>query len=93
MGQGVAPSGSQVLDTSDTSADESEASHPRRRVRSKRTYKMKKVRGADEVGWFIITGATNAAGNPSHFYCRVCLEDVSVLTNGPHELLRHFQGV
>ena len=38
-------SGPNVSDTSDTSADESEASHPRRRVRSKRTYQIKKVWG------------------------------------------------
>ena len=40
-----------------------------------------------------MTGATDAAGKPSHFYCRVCRKDVSVLTHGPHEILRHYQGV
>ena len=49
--------------------------------------------GADEVGRFFVTGATDAAGKPSHFYCRICRKDVSVLTHGPHEVLRHFQGV
>ena len=49
--------------------------------------------GANEVGRFIVTGATNAAGKPSQFYCRICRKDVSVLTHGPHEVLRHFQGV
>ena len=77
-----------MLLTSDTSADESEASHPRRRVRSKRTFKMKKVWGADEVGRFFVTGATDAAGKPSHFYCWICRKDVSVLTHGPLEVLR-----
>ena len=76
-----------------TSADDSEASHPRRRVRSKRTFKMKKVWGADEVDRFLVIGATDAAGKPSYFYCRICHKDVSVLTHGPHEVLRHFQGV
>ena len=66
LGQGVAPFGPYVADTNDTSADESEASHPRRRVRSKRTYKIKKVWGADEVRRLIVTGATDAAGKPSH---------------------------
>ena len=28
----------------------------------------------------------------SHFYCRVCWKNVSVLTHGHHEVLRHFQG-
>ena len=82
-----------AVETSDSSADESEASHSRRRVRSKRTFKMKNVWGANEVGQFFVTGATDAAGKPSHFYCRVCRKDVSVLTHGPHEILRHYQGV
>ena len=54
---------------------------------------MKKVWGADEVGRFFVTGATDAAGKPSHFYCRICRKDFSVLTHGPQEVLRHFQGV
>ena len=45
------------------------------------------------MGQFFVTGATDAAGKPSHFYCRVCRKDVSVLTHGPHEILRHYQGV
>ena len=54
---------------------------------------MKKVWGADEVGWFFVTGTTDAAGKPSHFYSHICRKDVSVLTHGPYEVLRHFQGV
>ena len=92
LGQSAARPGSHVADTSDSSANESEASHSRRRVRSKRTFKMKKVWGASEVGQFFVTGSTDAAGKPSHFYCRVCRKDVSVLTHGPHEILRHYQG-
>ena len=67
LGHSSAPFSPHATDTSDTSADESEASHPRRRVRSKRTFKLKKVWGADEVGRFFVTGATDAAGKPSHF--------------------------
>ena len=93
MGRSTARSGVHAVETSDSSADESEASHSRHRVRSKRTLKMKKVWGANEVGQFFVTGATDAAGKPSHFYCRVCRKDVSVLTHGPHEILRHYQGV
>ena len=84
---------SHVADTSDSSADESEASRFRRHVRLKRLFKMKKLWGANEVGQFFVTGATDAAGKPSHFYCRVFRKDVSVLTQGPHEILRHYQGV
>ena len=93
LGHGSAPLSPHAADTSDSSADELEASPPRRRVRSKCTFKMKKVWGADEVGRFFVTGATDATGKPSHIYCRICRKDVSVLTHGPHEVLRHFQGV
>ena len=93
MGKSTARPGVHAVETSDSSADESEAGHSRRRVRSKRTFKMKKVWRANEVGQFFVTGATDAAGKPSHFYCRVCRKDVSVLTHGPQEILRHYQGV
>ena len=93
MEQSAARPGPHVADTSDSSADESEASHSRRRVQSKCTFKRKKVWGANEVGQFFVTGATDAAGKPSYFYCRVCRKDVSVLTHGPHEILLHYQGV
>ena len=39
-----------------------------------------------------MTGASDAANMPSHFYCRLCRKNVSVLTHGHHEMLRHFQG-
>ena len=39
-----------------------------------------------------MTGASDAANMPSHFYCRVCRKNVSVLTHGHHEVLRQFQG-
>ena len=93
LGQSAARPGPHVADTSDLSADESEASHSRRRVRSKLRFKMKRRWGANEVGQFFVTGATDAAGKPSQFYCRVCRKDVSVLTHGFHEILRHYQGV
>ena len=93
LGQSTARPGVHAVETSDSSADKSEASHSRRRVCSKRTIRMKKVWGANEVGQFFVTGATDTASKPSHFYCRVCRKDVSVLTLGPHEILRHYQGV
>ena len=93
LGQGVAASGPHFADTSNTSANESKASHPRRFVRSKCTYKMKKVWGADEVGRLFVTGATDEARKPSHFYFHICRKDVSLLTRGWHEVLRHFRGV
>ena len=93
MGQSTARPGVHAVETSYSSADELQASHSRRRMRSKRTFKKKKVWGANEVGQFFVTGANDAAGKPSHFYCRVCRKDVSVLTHGAHEILRHYQRV
>ena len=49
--------------------------------------------GGKRSDLFFVTGATDGAGKPSHFYCQVCRKDVSVLTHGPHEILRHYQGV
>ena len=72
LGHGSAPLKPHATDTSDTSADESESSQLRRCVLSKRTFKMKKVWMEDEVGRFFVTGATDTAGKPSHFYCRIC---------------------
>ena len=42
--------------TSDTRGDESDTGEPSRQLRSKRTYKMKKVWGASDVGKFFVTG-------------------------------------
>ena len=39
-----------------------------------------------------MTAPSDAANRPSHFYFQVCRKNVSVLTHGHHELLRHFQG-
>ena len=78
--------------TTDTSGDESDAGEPRRRLRSRKSYKMKRAWGTSDVGQFFVTVPTDVATKPSHFYCRICREDVSVLTHGHHEILRHFQG-
>ena len=50
-----------------------------------------RVRG--NGAWEVLRdGAPDAANIPSHFYCRLCRKNVSVLTHGHHEVLRHFQG-
>ena len=82
----------QRVETSDTSGDETDASQGRRKVLSKKTYRMKKVYAATELGRFFVAGPSEAANMPSHFYCRLCRKNVSVLTHGHHEVLRHFQG-
>ena len=58
----------------------------------RKTFRMKKMYAAIELGRFFVTGPSDAANVPGHFYCRVCQKNVSVLTHGHHELLRHFQG-
>ena len=82
-------------DTNDNSGDESYMDEPCWRLSSKRTYKMKKTwggGGGSDVGQFFVTGPTDAATKPSHFYCRICRKDVSVLTHGHRNFLLHLQG-
>ena len=81
----------QRIETSDTSGDETDASKGRRKILSKKTFRMKKVYAATEPGRFFVTGPSDAANMPSHFYCWVCRKKVSVLTCGHYEVLRHFQ--
>ena len=82
----------QRVETSETSGDETDASQGRRKVLSKKTFRMKKVYAATELSRFFVTGPLNAANMPSHFYCRLCRKNVSVLTHGHHEMLQHYQG-
>ena len=53
---------------------------------------MKKAWETSDVGHFFVPGPTDVASKLSHFHCRICRKDVSVLTHGHHEILRHFQG-
>ena len=76
-----------LSDTTETSGDQSAVGEPRRLLRSKKSYKMERAWGTSDVWRF-----TYVATKPSHFYCRICSKDVSVLTHGHHEILRHFQG-
>ena len=92
MEQGLPGAVPHASQTSNTSGNKMYVSEPWRRVRTKKTFKMKKVWGASELGRFFVTGPTDASGKPSHFYCRLCRKDVSVLTHGMHEILRHYQG-
>ena len=92
MGQRPSRALPRLGDTTYTSGDESDAGEPRRRLQSRKTCKMKRAWGTSDVGRFFVTGPTEVAPKPSHFYCRICRKDVSVLTHGHHEILRHFQG-
>ena len=59
-----------VLDTTDTSEEDTDIEQPRRRVRSRRTFKMKKGYAVGELAQFFVTGPTDAANKLSEFYCR-----------------------
>ena len=81
-----------VADTTDTSGEDTDVEQPRRRLRSRRTIKMKKGYAVGELAQFFVTGPTDAANKLSDFYCRVYRKDVSVLTHGGYAIFRHFPG-
>ena len=82
----------QRIEKTDSSEDDTDASKGRRKILSKETFRMKIVYAASELGRFFVTEPSDSAKTPSHFYCQVCRKNVSVLTHGHHEVLRHFQG-
>ena len=79
--------------TTDTNGEETDTSQPRRRVLSKRTFKMKKSYATSELARFFVTGPTDASTKLSELYCRLYRKDVLVLTHGSPEVLRLFQGI
>ena len=81
-----------VPDKTDTSGEDTDIEQPRRRVRSRRNFKMKKEYAGGELAQFFVTGPSDAANKLSEIYCRMCRKDVSVLTHGGYEIIRHFQG-
>ena len=93
LNQGLSAARPPIVETTDTSGEDTDTSQPRRRVRSKRTFKMKKSYATDELAWFFVTGPTDASTKLKEVYCRMCRKDVSVLTQGSSEVLRHFQGI
>ena len=93
LNQRPSTSRSSIVETTDTSGEDKDTGQPRRRVRSKRTFKMKKGYATIELARFSVNGPTDASTKLSEFYCRVCRKDVSVLTHGSSEVLRQFQGI
>ena len=75
-----------------TSGNESDMGESPRRLRSKKDIQNEKSLGASDVGQFFVTGPTDVATKPGHFFCRICRKDVPVPTHGHHKNLRHFQG-
>ena len=93
LNQGPSAARPPIVETTDTSGEETDTSQPRRRLRSKRTFKMKKSYATSELARFFVTGPTDASTKLSEFYCWLCRKDVSVLTHGSSVVLRHFQGI
>ena len=92
QGPSVSHQQQQVPDTTDTSEEDNDVEQPQRWVRSRRTFKMKNGCGVGKLAQFSVTAPTNAANELSEFHCRECRKDVSVLTRGGYEIIRHFQG-
>ena len=92
QGPSISQQQHRVPDTTDTRGEDTDVEQPRRRVRSRRTFKMKKGYAVGELAQFFVTGPTDAANKLSEFFCRVCRNDVLVLTHGGYEIVRHFQG-
>ena len=93
LNQGPSAARPSLVETTDTSGEDTDTSQPGRRVRSERTFKMKKSYTTSELAQFLVTGFTDASTELSEFYCRLCRKDVSVLTHGSSEALRHFQRI
>ena len=93
LNQGPSAARPPIVETTDTCGEDTDTSQPRRRVRSKRTFRMKRSYTTSELARFFATGPTDASTKLSEFYCRLCRKDVSVLTQASSEVLRHFQGI
>ena len=93
LNQGLSTACLPIVETTDTSGEDTDTSQPRLKIRSKRTFKMKKSYTTGEWARFFVTGPTDASTKLSKLYCRLCRKDVSVLTHGSSEVLRHFQGI
>ena len=93
QGPSVSRQQQRATDTTDTSGEETDTSQHRRKVRSKRTFKKKKSYATSELARFFVKGPTDAPTKLSEFYCQLCRKDVSMLTHGSPEVLRHFQGI
>ena len=78
------------MQTSDTGGDKTDTSKRHCKILSQKTFRMEKMSGAGELRRLFATGMTDAANKPNHFHCRVCREEISVLTQRNHEVMRHF---
>ena len=51
---------------------------------------MKEAWASDELARLFVTGPTDPVVKRSLFYCQLCRYDVSLLTHGSFEILRHY---
>ena len=54
---------------------------------------MEKNYATDELARIFVTSSTDASTKMSELYCRICQKDVSLLTHGRSNVLRHFHGI
>ena len=92
QGPSVSQQQQRVPDTTETSGEDTDVEQPRRQLRSRRTFKIKKGYAVGELAQFFVTGPTDTANKLSEFYFRVCRNHVLVLTHRGYEIIRHFQG-
>ena len=90
--QGPSQPARPVIETTDTNRDEGVISHWKNKVLSKKTDKMKKAWASDELARLFVNDPIDPMAKPSHFHCQLCQRNVSVLTQGSFEILRHYQG-
>ena len=88
--QGPSQAARPLVETTDTSGDESVISPRKKKLLSKKTYKMKKAWATDELARLFVTG--DPVAKPSHFYCQLCWSEMSVPTHESLQILRHCQG-
>ena len=93
LNQGSSISSSPVVDTTDTSGEDTDSSQLRQRVRWKPSFEIKKRYATHELAWFSVTGPTDAPNKLKDFYRRIYSKDVSVLTHGTSEILRYFHRI
>ena len=68
LGESIATSNKGVVRTTDKNCDEASCSPVLRKDMSQKTHKTTKSHAPDELGRFLATRPTDAAGKPSNFF-------------------------
>ena len=93
LNQGQSTTRLTVVEATGTNGEDTDTSQPRRRVRSKCTFTVKKKYATDDLAQFSVTGPTDASNKLIEIYSRVCWKNVSVLTHCSSQILKQFQGM